>query len=68
MILDTILFIVYYLSILYLRCDLTGITILVGKSLSFNSLFEMLGVLVLGLCGFLNFVGGGMGVLLWRVL
>jgi len=28
----------------------------------------MLGVLVLGLCGFLNFVGGGMGVLLWRVL
>ena len=35
---------------------------------SFNSLFEMPGVLVFGLCGFLSFVGGDMWVLLWRVL
>ena len=47
------------LSILCLRCrDAEGGGSAAGKPAPFNSLFEMLGVLVFGFCGFLSFCVG----------
>ena len=42
---------------------LRGAAVLLREGYSFNSLFEMPGVLVFGCCGFLSFVDSGVWVL-----